>query len=94
MALRRRRGWTGLIVGLIILLVALWIGYWYAARTAAETGLARLASASVACAGPRLAGFPLVVEVRCVTLDALSSRLVKQCYVGRDVGKSIFTGLS
>ena len=62
----RRRGWTGLIVGLVILLVLLWLGYWYAARSAAEAGLARIAASNgVACAGPRIAGFPLVIEVRC-----------------------------
>jgi hypothetical protein len=65
MTVRRRRGWIALIVGLGVLLIALWVGYWYAARYAAETGLTRLASASLACASPRLSGFPLTIEIRC-----------------------------
>jgi hypothetical protein len=68
MAGRRRRGWTGLIVGVAILITALWVGYWFAARYVAEAGLARAAFTGLACADPRLAGFPLAVEVRCARL--------------------------
>jgi hypothetical protein len=65
MAVRRRRGWIALIVGLGVVLVVLWVGYWFAARYAAETGLARLASSSVACSSPRLSGFPLTIDIHC-----------------------------
>jgi hypothetical protein len=70
MATRRRRFWTGLLVGLIVLIGVLWVGYWYAAKTLAESAIARATSASagrekLACTDLNLGGFPLRLDIRC-----------------------------
>ena len=70
MASRRRRGRLALILGLIVLVALLWVGYWFAAKTLAETAIARVTTApaggqKVGCTGLALGGFPLRLDIRC-----------------------------
>lgn len=65
-----RRRWGAWLVGLAVILVILWLGYWFAARSAAETAIARVngapvGNADVACTGPAVGGFPFILDVRC-----------------------------
>jgi hypothetical protein len=70
MARQRRGGWAGPIVGIVVVLALAWVGYWFAARYAAETALARVnngpvGGAKIACTEANVAGFPLVLDIRC-----------------------------
>ncbi|MHA1157122.1 MAG: DUF2125 domain-containing protein [Alphaproteobacteria bacterium] len=82
MAGRNRRGFGGWLIGLVVILALAWVGYWFAARTAATFALDRLNSAPFAgqqlgCAGQRLSGFPLSIDVGCrtVTMAATSGAM-------------------
>jgi hypothetical protein len=70
---RRRRGRGGLILGLVVVLALGWVGYWYGARYVAGMALERVERAPVAgarlgCAGSRIAGFPISVDITCRTI--------------------------
>jgi len=70
MAKRRRRIWTGVLIGLVVFIGVLWVGYWYAAKTLTESAIARATSAPAgrekfACTDLNLGGFPLRLDVRC-----------------------------
>ncbi len=67
---RRRRGWSGWLIGLLVLVPILWIGYWYAAQQIAQAAIERattrpIAGGRFACTGQSLGGFPLRLDFGC-----------------------------